>query len=289
MLKARLIASKGDASIYYKDNPDRTLSLNRCIELIFTNNKDPLRLNLERIIELRNTSTHFITEEYEQIYIPLFQSCVLNFTQKMLEFFQKDITETIPANFLTLSVKLSLIDPEEIQARYPKQIANRLLKSQKKIIESLPTNGNDRYAVLIKHEIYLTKKSDLATTIVSITKNASEAAYIFKEPKDMQKLCPHKRKKCLEIINYRLKKAHINFINPTKPENDEQRHVFNSYHFNLIEKFYNFKSNPKYCYKYENGTQPLYSYSESFLEKIIEEIKKDPEHIIEKLKAQIKK
>ena len=69
MLKARLMG-KG-VNIYFTNQPNRTISLTRAIELIFTNNKDPLRINLETINELRNTSTHFITEDYEKIYAPL--------------------------------------------------------------------------------------------------------------------------------------------------------------------------------------------------------------------------
>ena len=41
--------------------------------MIFTNESSPLRKNLEEIISLRDTSTHFITQEYELIYVPLFQ------------------------------------------------------------------------------------------------------------------------------------------------------------------------------------------------------------------------
>lgn len=61
MLKGYLIKKHGNDSIYYKNSPDRTFSLSNCIELVFTNNKDPLRKNLERIVDLRNISTHFIT------------------------------------------------------------------------------------------------------------------------------------------------------------------------------------------------------------------------------------
>ena len=103
MLKAYLIKTKGNESIYYKDNKNRTISLEKCIEKIFTNNKDPLRLNLEKILELRNTSTHFITEEYEMIYIPLFQSCIFNFNEKMLQFHNIDISLIVNENFLTLT------------------------------------------------------------------------------------------------------------------------------------------------------------------------------------------
>lgn len=62
MLKAHLIKTQGENSIYYSNKQNRTIALENCIKIVFTNNKDPLRLNLEKIIELRNTSTHFIVE-----------------------------------------------------------------------------------------------------------------------------------------------------------------------------------------------------------------------------------
>ena len=37
MLKAHMINTLGENSIYYTDNPDRTLSLENCIKKIFTN------------------------------------------------------------------------------------------------------------------------------------------------------------------------------------------------------------------------------------------------------------
>lgn len=141
-------------------------------------------------------STHFITEEYEHIYIPLFQSCVLNYLNKMLEFFSRDVTERIPANFLNLSVKLANPSEEEIQARYPKQIAERLLHSQRMVAELIPAIGNPKYAVMIRHDYYLTKRADLATACISIAKSAEQAAFIIKEAKDMQNVSPYTRKQC---------------------------------------------------------------------------------------------
>ena len=289
MLKGYMIKRYGENSIYYKDNPSRTYSLSNCIALVFTNNKDPLRQNLERIIDLRNMSTHFITEEYEQIYVPLFQSCVLNYINKMLEFFDKDITENIPANFLTLSVKVSEIAPREIQARYPKQMAEKLLATQNEIASSISLDGNEKYAVVIKHDYYITKRADLATATVSISPTAEKAAFILKEDKDMQKKCPYTLKKSLDIINKWIKRDGVNFINPSLSPDDEKYHKFNSNHFTLFVKFYCIKENPKYCYKYDRSTQPIYSYSEAALKLIFEEIKKNPEEIIQSLREQINK
>lgn len=67
MLKAHMMNKFGEDSIYYHDKPNRTITLEKCVQKIFTNEKAPLRKNLEKVIELRNTSTHFITEEYEAV------------------------------------------------------------------------------------------------------------------------------------------------------------------------------------------------------------------------------
>lgn len=49
LLKAVIVHKSGNKSIYYKDNPDRTISLSDAAKRVFTNEKDPLRKNLEKI------------------------------------------------------------------------------------------------------------------------------------------------------------------------------------------------------------------------------------------------
>ena len=56
MLKATLL--KRNESIYFSDKPDRTLSLENVVRKIYTDKNTRIRLNLEKIIELRNISTH---------------------------------------------------------------------------------------------------------------------------------------------------------------------------------------------------------------------------------------
>lgn len=165
LLKAILIRDRGESSIYYKDNTDRTLSIENCIRLVMTNSKDPVRQNLEHIIVLRNTSTHFITEEYEQIYAPLFQSCVLNYINRLLNEFNIDITQQLGSNFLTLSIKLEPIDVDIIKARYPQEIADRLLKTNMQISNTISNVNNENYAIQIRHDYYLTKKKDRKSVV----------------------------------------------------------------------------------------------------------------------------
>ena len=104
MLKAHMIRKWGIDSIYFKDDPSRTLALSDCLKRVFTNEKDPLRVNMKNVMEFRNTNTHFITDEYDLFYGPFLQSCVENYADKLWELHNRSVSELIPDNRLALSL-----------------------------------------------------------------------------------------------------------------------------------------------------------------------------------------
>lgn len=275
MLKAYLIKKAGEGSIYYKDNPKRAITLENCIQKIFTNEKAPLRRNLMKIIELRNTSTHFITEEYEMIYIPLFQACVLNFVEKMQDFHDVDMTEIIPQNFLTLAVSMKSLNESTIRAKYPEEIAEKILETNSALLPMINEN-NQSFAIKIEHHHYITKDKNKATSFVHIDKDAEAGVKIIKELKDPGNTHKFTMKTALKEINRQLQNAGIGI-------------KINAYHFNLFNKVYGLKENENYCYVHRIYAQPSYSYSMQAIELIVDEIKKDPEHILEYLKSRAKK
>ena len=288
MLKAYLIKRDGEDSIYYKDNPERTITLENCIKKIFTNEKTPLRRNLEKIIELRNTSTHFITEEYEMVYIPLFQACVLNFVDKMNEFHGVDMTEVVPQNFLTLVVSMKALDEEAIKVKYPEEIATKLIESSHKLQPMIDEN-NQGFAIKVEHYHYLTKKKEEATSFVKVDNNAESTVKIIKQIQDVNDT--HKYMDKLKKAEFELK---YNMKNACKEINKRLDKLgiditMNRYIFDLFNKVYGIKDNPKFCYVHKQFSQPQYTYSMSAVEFIVEEIKKDPTNIVENLKKSIKK
>lgn len=287
LLKAHIINTYGEHEIYFKDKPERTISIENCIRKVFTNDKDPLRINLERIIELRNISTHFITKEYEQIYVPLFQACVMNYCNKLRDFFGADITEKISSNFLNLSMKISDIDPVEIQARYPKQISEKFLDMLSRIEDLQKALENEHFSIVVHHNFYVTKNAKLATAKIAIDKNADTAAFILQKSQDRQAECPHMIKNAVEIIKKWIKKDGLNFVNP-KASKVEKLHTFNKYCFQAFVRFYDMKNNEKYCYKYDRTSSPSYSYSDAALHLIYDEIKKNPEGIMQAIYDKIK-
>lgn len=286
LLKAHLVKTKGENAIYYPDQPERTLSLERCIREIFTNNKDPLRVNLEKIIQLRNTSTHFITEEYEQIYVPLFQSCVLNYSNKLIDFCDIDISTYVPQNFLTLSVNVDELSENKIKAKYPNQMAEKILRATKEI-NKLSNEHGSNFSISIIHDLLLTKNPKHASAKFTIASNADEAAYIIKDIRDPKETHKYTASKCINIINKWIKRDNLNFLSLSSDKN--KKNIFNMYHFNLFTSFYGLKGDIKYCYAYDVQSQPSYSYSQATIDLIFSEIKKDPENIIQNLKNRIKK
>ncbi len=271
MLKAHMINKFGNESIYYKDNPNRTITLENCIKKVLTNDKDPLRRNLEKIIELRNMSTHFVTEEYEMVYIPLFQAAVFNFIEKMQSFHNVDMTEIIPQNFLTLTVSYNSLNTDEIRAKYPKEIAEKLIGANEELAPIIDENNN-RFAIRVNHHYYITKKKEEAAAIVGIDSSEStENIKIVKQLQDPNDIYKYTAKKCCSEINRRLEKLNIKLD-------------FNQYHFRLFCNHYSIKQNTKLCYISKMFSQPQYSYSLQTIDFIVEEIKKDPENIIQNLK-----
>jgi len=282
MLKAHMIKKFGDKSIYYKDNPNRTLSLEDCIKKVFTNNKDPLRLNLEKIIQLRNTSTHFITEEYEMVYVPLFQACVLNFNEKMHVFHDADMTNIIPQNFLTLSVSMKTLTESAIIAKYPEQIAEKLLIAKNDIKENIEHN-NDKFAIRIEHYHYLTKDKDKATSVVAIDNSSDSQVKIIKELKDPNDTHKFPAKSCIAVIKDRLKRSGISVYYRGNVAD------FNNFHFRNFCTYFSIKTNEKFCYVHKQFSTPQYSYSQQAIDFIFEELKKDPMNILDKIKTTFQK
>jgi len=281
MLKAHMIKTKGMQSIYYK-NTNRTLSLEKCIEKVFTNKKDPQRLNLEKIIELRNTSTHFITEEYEMIYIPLFQSCIFNFNEKMMKFHQVDITQIVHQNFLTLTPTMKSFNQTEIIAKYPEEIATKLITVNENI-KTLVNENNNNFAIKIEHFHYITKDINKATSIVAIDNNSDTNIKVIKDIKNPNDTHKYSAKHCIQELNKLLKKNSIVLLYKGEPCK------LNMYHFSLFCSYFGIKENPKLCFKYGITSQPLYSYSYQTIEFIFDEIVKDSNHILDNMKEKIKK
>ena len=285
MLKAHIINLYGEKNIYYKDSEERTITLELCIKKVFTDKHGALRKNIERIIELRNISTHFITEDYEYIYAPLFQACVVNYVEKIKEFHNKDITDYIAQNFLTLSVKINNLDTNEIKGKYSPNMLKRILKDMEKIDSEIKEN-NSEFAIPIQTHFFITKDKAKADLFIGIDKNSDYKMAIVKQLENPNNIYSYTTKDIIRLVNKKLKSKGLLL---TKIKNGEEaQDNFNMYDFILFVNFYDIKNNDKFSFHYTVGGS-RYTYSQSLVDFITEEIIKNPDTIIEDLKKNINK
>lgn len=274
MLKAELL--NRNESIYYKEDPERTITVSNALSKIYTDKNTRIRLNLEKIIELRNISTHFITEDYEVKYAPLFQACVLNFVNETQRFHGIDITKIISQNFLTISASYEPLTNEQIKLKYPPEIAERFIKQANEIdVLSLEYNS-DKFSIGIKQNLYITKKKVESDFIVSVSNESENKVTIVKELKDPSDTHKYNYNTVITAVSERLKKKQIK-LDYTKG--------FNSYVLNLVIDFYDIKNDKKYAYKHVIGRQENYTYSQQFIDFIVSEIEKQPAVFVTSLKA----
>ncbi len=274
MLKAELL--NRNESIYFKDDPDRTLSVNNVVNKIYSDKNTRIRINLEKIIDLRNISTHYITEDYEIKYAPLFQACVLNFIKELKKFHDIDITDYIPQNFLTLSASYSPLTNEQIKLKYSPEIAEKLIKQSNEVDVLTKEYDSDKFAIDIKQNLYITKKRDKADFEVKINNSSENEVAIVKDYKDPSDTHKYSYKTVITAVNTRLDKKHIKL---------GYQKGFNTYVLNLFIDFYNIKQNKKYAYEHVIGNQHTFTYSQQLVDFIIAEIKKAPDKFVESLKV----
>lgn len=273
MLKAELLNRQ--IPIYYKDNESRTLSLENVVKKIYSDSNTRIRLNLEKIIELRNISTHYITEDYELKYAPLFQACVINFTNELLRFHNQDITQHIAQNFLTISASYEPLSNEEIRIKYPAEIAGKFIQQANEIDILSNEYNSDKFSIGIKQNLFITKKKKEANFTVAICKESENKVAIIKDPKDPSQTHKYSYANVITVVEERLKKQNIKL---------NYKKSFNQYVLNLIIDFYKIKDEQKYAYCHKIGNSTHYTYSEQFIEFILIEIKKDPYNFVESLK-----
>ncbi|AYW50195.1 DUF3644 domain-containing protein [Tetragenococcus halophilus] len=277
MLKAKLI--KDNKPIYYK-NSDRTLSLNSTLKLVYTDKYQPLRINLEKIIDLRNISTHLVTEDYESIYAPFFQANIINFAEQMQRFHSIDITNHISQSFLTLSVNMDILNNTEIRGKYSKELAEKLITQRNDLSSLEKSYQNNNLFIPIQNNVLITKDKNKADFNVNVSKDSDNNARIIKELQDPSKKYQLSFHGVINAVNKQLAAKSIEF----NYRNTKGKCTFTSHTLSLINKFYNVKSEEKYCYIF-GGIQ---RYSQQLVEFIIAEIRKDPD-LIDNIKKANKK
>lgn len=280
MLKAYLVKDRGVDAIYYSDGSGKTIALADCLKKIFTNDKDPLRVNMAEIIRFRNINTHFITDEYEIFIGPFLQKSVMNYADKLLELHGESVSELIPENHLTLAVRRGAIDPDVIRAKYEPHVAEKLLKMRQFAADAAGTGEGGAAAAIYETNLRIVKKSKDADLNVYIDSDADAGIAIVKDVRDAASYYPYTKKLAVNEVLKRLAKSKTTICH-----RGEKRR-FNKYDFDLFIKVFQLRDDERYAYDRstagENAT--MWTYSQQAVELVVGYLQKDPEGCLDALK-----
>lgn len=286
MLKAHLLKKDGPDAIYYPKS-DRTLSLDDCLKRVFTNENDPLRRNMEKVIEVRNTSTHFIVPEYEAFYAPLLQASVENFDEQMARLLGVEISDRIPENYLMLSVRRGAVDEDECRGRYDPRVLDRMLERMEGIRTTEDELENRRFACTYVAELRITKRKGADLTL-RVSKDGDTPVAMVKTLVDAKNKYPYRPRSVVKEICHRVKREGLTILQngvDTTTRTKSGR-PFNMYMLNLFASYYSMKGDPRYAYDASmEGESPSYIYSQQAVDLIWEKIKEDPSGVIDRLRS----
>lgn len=85
LMKAEILDANGEEAVFRPQKVGRrreTISIQECINKLYIDAQDPVRLNLERIAELRHGATHLMMPETAMPISRLFQAGVINFARR---------------------------------------------------------------------------------------------------------------------------------------------------------------------------------------------------------------
>ena len=266
--KAKIIEdTKKDLSIYYKKRkgqPRKTISLRDCLKTNFPNENDLVRLNIEKVTEIRDSGTHFLIDELEAVYSGLFQSGVINYLETLKTWFDYDLQDKFTPGMLSLVGDVKNIDPAHLKREYGKEIMQFVLNEVEEVDKKQKEFSDNRFMIPIDYRLVLTKSSKEGD--IELTKsdtNSGEAQGVIVEvPKDPNRTHPHSQSEIERKVRDELK------------INDFNRRAIQA----IIWKE-KIKGNTRFHFKHYKS--PTHQYSPAILDLIKTRLKSNPNYIDE--------
>lgn len=278
LMKAKLL--NDGSKIYYKKKrkqPRRSLSLDDCLNRIFTSESDPVKLNIKTIHELRNNAIHLVIPFIPIDIMGLFQAGVLNYPQALQDWFGINLSNRIPLGMMALVYDFDptqhSLDYAKMKRRLPAETIRWLEKFQQDIRNQTTSLGKSvgQFYIPITLQLAMTKKPSKADIVLSSGIGGKETLMV-EVPKSPDKTHPYRQKEVLELVNEKLVK--------TPP--------VNQFDMQCVRKIHNIASRSEFYYKSKFAPP---QYSPQFVDWIIKQATESPDFFIRarhKAKALIK-
>jgi hypothetical protein len=276
LLKARVLDVQNSRdAIYYKTkrgDPKRTISLRDALIKAIPNEKEPLRRNLEVVVDLRDEAMHFVISEVPNDVLLLFQACVINYHKKLNEWFEISLSDRVTVGMMTIVYDLSSgsfdLGSPAVKRRLGKDVAVYLALMQKKIQAEFNTlERSPEFLIGVEYKLVLTKKPGDADIVLS-SGDKGNSATVFQVAKDPSASHPHRLKELLVALVAALDGAAI----------------ANQHDIQCVNKAHGVKKRAEWFYQGKVVGSPS-QYSQGFVDWIVERVKQDPQFFVKARQA----
>jgi hypothetical protein len=161
---------------------------------------------------------------------------------------------------------------------YGKEVNDKFYATKKFITETLKanvSNGTVNQSIALSYQLTfkkVSKSEDADITISKVSPDRSDVGVIY-IPTNPQDTHPLSRNQLLSEVQKTMKQANLVFT----PIGEKTQKIFNSHVFDLYAKSCAIKSNSEYTFCHKVGKASTYTYSNSLVQKIINDITDDPD------------
>lgn len=263
LMKAKLHDER--KKIYYpkkRKQPRRSLSLDDCLNRIFTSEQDPVKLNIQRISELRNNAMHLIVPFVPPEIMGLFQAGVVNYPKALQDWFGFSISDRAPLGMMALvydfDPKQHSLDYARMKRRLPAGTVDWLTQFQQTMLDEFGSMGESGYKFYIPIKLQLALVNKPGKSDVVLTSGfLGKQALIMTVPKEPDTTHPYRQKEVLQLLNQEL----------------EGSSTINPYDILCVNTMYRIKSRSEFCHKSRFGPD---QYSPQFIDWILKRAAKNP-------------
>jgi hypothetical protein len=272
LLKTKIIDSnKSCKSIYYPKRrlqTKRSLALGDCLKIVFTNENDPVRRNIERINDLRDASVHLVINQIPKDVLGLFQACVLNYHKHLVSWFDISLSDRVSVGMMTIVYDFKPQDFDLHDSMFRKKLGRDAFKYLSEYQGSVQQEFDDlgkpaEFSIDIGYKLGLVKKANEGDIMLTQADGGTPTG-IVQIPKDPSTSHPYLRKDVIAKI-----KGKYTALADIKDG-------VIGYDIRGVVKVHNVKNRPEYYYKGKVNGSPT-QYSDSFVRWLFKELDEDNE------------
>lgn len=199
LLKAEILKVDGYDKIFF--DGERSISISDSLKRRLQQ-KDPVRINLETLIELRDQAVHLLIPELQPQLSRLFQATVLNYQTR----YRNEMGNAPLAGQSVGMLSLVVDGPEPDVAMIQKLYGKHAAKSVEKFIKTFEATSNEvdsnEFSIPVDYRLALVKREDESDLSLSVG-DTGEGAIIITKTKDPDVTHPYRTQEAIGEINKR--------------------------------------------------------------------------------------